>query len=56
VSPELLKELEDEYGPSIVKRSVNTTHLRELMSDNPELDKRIPRKTRTQIRVGESYK
>ena len=56
VSPDLLKELEEEFGPSIVKRSVNTTHLRELMNDNPELDKRIPRKTRTQIRVGEAYK
>jgi uncharacterized protein YdcH (DUF465 family) len=56
VSPDLLNELEEEFGPSIVKRSVNTSHLRQLMSDSPELDKRIPRKTRTQIRVGESYK
>lgn len=56
VSAELLKELEEEYGPSIVKRSVNTTHLRELMADSEELDKRIPRKTRTQIRVGEAFK
>jgi len=56
VSPDLLKELEDQYGAKIVKRSVNTTYLRELMTDDVELDKKIPRKTRTQIRVGESYK
>jgi hypothetical protein len=56
VGADLLKELEDQYGSKIVKRSVNTTYLRELMKDDADLDKKIPRKTRTQIRVGESYK
>jgi hypothetical protein len=56
VSADLLKELEDQFGSKIVKRSVNTTYLRELMKDDADLDKKVPRKTRTQIRVGESYK
>lgn len=52
VSAELLNELEERFGPSIVKRAVNTPELREHMKGDPELDKSIPRKRSVSIRVG----
>lgn len=55
VGSELLDELEAKYGPSIVKRSVNTPALRKIMAEDKELDDSIPRKKSVSIRVGEKW-
>jgi hypothetical protein len=56
VDATLLEVLEKQFGEEVVKREVNTKFLRERMAENPELDRRIPRQERVQLRVGEPYR
>jgi hypothetical protein len=56
VDAALLSELEERFGPSIVKRSVNTPVLRQHMKEDTTLDERIPRKKSVVMRVGEEWK
>ena len=55
VGAKLLGELEEKYGPTVVKRAVNTPELRKLMKENSELDESIPRKRSVSIRVGDKW-
>jgi ribosomal protein L9 len=56
VDDDLLKTLEEEHGPEIVRRELNTKLLRELMEKDKALDQSIPRAPgKTQIRVGEKF-
>lgn len=52
ISDALLEALEKELGSDIVRRDVNTKNLREKMAEDPELDRKIPRQSRTQFKVG----
>lgn len=52
IDDKLLAELEERFGPSIVKKSVNTSTLRVHMKEDAELDKLIPRKKGVSLRVG----
>ncbi len=56
VDEALLTELEEQFGPKIVKRSVNTPMLRGVMAEDEELDARVPRKKSVTMRVGEEWK
>ena len=55
VGDKLLGELEERFGAGVVKRSVNTPRLRDLMKDDPKLDELIPRKRSVSIRVGDKW-
>jgi len=55
VDEKLLAELEARFGPSVVKRSVNTEALRKRMKDDPEVDRLIPRRKQVSLRVGEAW-
>lgn len=55
VGAKLLDELEAKYGPSLVKRSVNTPALRKIMAEDKALDDSIPRKKSVILRVGEKW-
>ena len=55
IGPELLAELEKKYGDKIVRRECDIKVLRAAMAEKPEELKALPKKTSTQIRVGEKW-
>ncbi len=56
VDEDLLKSLEERFGPEVVRRELNTKFLRKKMEEDKALDESIPRAPgKTQIRVGEKF-